>query len=98
MKRKRVSEHPVSDHALVRFLERVHGVDMDAFRDLCLEQCREWLDLGVSHAEIKGHYYVFRGGSVVTILDVDARPYSVDARRLRRHMKEVEREAFYYGD
>lgn len=98
MRVKRTGEHPVSDHALVRFLERVHGVDMDEFRDLCLEECREWLNLGVSHAEIDGHCYVFRGGSVVTILESGAHPYSVDARRLRRHKKEIEREAHYYED
>lgn len=50
----------VTDHALVRYLERVHGVDMDAFRDaLRSEISGAAVAVG---AAVGGFYAVKRGG------------------------------------
>lgn len=58
----------ISDHALVRFLERVHGVDVEAMRIDLERQCRDAAKIGASTFTVKGVKFCFsapRDGAVV---------------------------------
>lgn len=63
-----ISEVQVSDHALVRWLERVGGIDMDFFRREIAERCGDIAMSGASGAWIDEHWAVFDHGKVVTFL------------------------------
>lgn len=68
----------VSDHAVLRWIERVHGVDLEAVREQILDQGREaWLAQGavsVQVPELKVTL-IAKDGCVVTV-----RPGSKGAR------------------
>lgn len=58
----------VSDHAVVRFLERVQGVDIDNVRARIAAMCKQAAELGANSAVIRGHRYILNNeGMVVTI-------------------------------
>ncbi len=64
----------VSDHALVRYLERIKGMDVGAAREeVCPQNVREQIEtLGngefpVEHADGSKHYLYVRGGVVTTV-------------------------------
>lgn len=63
----------VSDHALVRWLERVHGIDMEDFRSTFLQQLAgvvgHYVPDGEFSAKIGGVAFVVIRGVVVTTLD-----------------------------
>lgn len=48
----------VSDHALVRYLERVVGLDVEAARRLIVEQVQLGASLGAAGVSVGGHTYV----------------------------------------
>jgi len=50
--------HPVTDHAFIRYVERVHGVDIKALKDTVLEE----------HKTQDKVVAVWRGGGIVTFL------------------------------
>ncbi|WWT39844.1 hypothetical protein [Microcystis phage Mwe-JY25] len=59
----------VSDHALVRWLERVHGVDIEAFRAILRDEVRPLSEAGVRIQHLPDRSYVFgRDGVLVTVL------------------------------
>ena len=64
----------VTDHALVRYLERVHGLDMEFFRRCAASECEEAVAAGASSARIGDHWFVFQNGKLVTVLDRDQVP------------------------
>lgn len=67
----------VSDHAVVRWIERVYGVDIDRLRARILSDIRK----GAAAAEhlraesftvrVDGNKYVVKRGVIVTILDAN---------------------------
>lgn len=57
MKKTRVR---VTDHALVRFLERVGGVDVEALRQALARSMEEAAHLGAAAAVVDGYRYVLR--------------------------------------
>lgn len=64
----------VTDHALVRYLERVHGVDVEAFRDALRSEVSEiaiaaGAAIGGQYAVKRGrHAFVCEGDTVITVL------------------------------
>lgn len=64
--RKRI-EASVSDHALVRWLERVHGIDMEAMRRELLSQARPFLEAGCSGFPLDGLWAVGHNGKLITL-------------------------------
>jgi hypothetical protein len=84
-----MSDVLVTDHALVRWLERVHGIDMEFFRRE-LERHVAWhASTGWTFACIEGSWYRFDGGVLVTVLPHGRAPASSGRakqrpRRLRR--------------
>lgn len=59
----------VTDHALIRWLERVHGIDMEFFRRACAAECQHIIDAGASGGWVGDHWAVVKSGAVITIRD-----------------------------
>lgn len=57
----------ITDHALVRWLERAHGIDMDRFRAELAALALPYAKLKVQHVEIGGVWFVFDGSILVTV-------------------------------
>ena len=57
----------ISDHALVRWLERVHDIDMDWFRAKLAEIAQPYADARVKHAFVGGVWLVFHDEKLVTV-------------------------------
>lgn len=59
----------VSDHAVIRYLERVHGVNIQALRDQMLtDNDVKMIKFGCSKIKKKGCYLVIENQVVVTVL------------------------------
>lgn len=74
----------VTDHALIRYLERVGGFQMEALRRDIAHRLQPYADTGACSVVIDGHVYMIgradpRGPSVVTVL-----PVSMSLRRSLR--------------
>lgn len=68
--------HSVSDHALVRYLERVEGIDMDALRreiGARVDRAADGHD-GMSSVIIDGFRYLLSDEAVVITVEVQHRP------------------------
>ena len=76
------SLHPVSDHAVVRYLERVEGMDIDALRAVIGRKAEKALELGAEGAISDGFVYKLKGGVVTTVAPLN-RPDKRFARRPR---------------
>lgn len=59
--------HLVTDHAVIRYLERVKGVDIDVVRAEISELVETARDLGASGAVVAGWSYKIKDGNVVTV-------------------------------
>lgn len=64
----------VSDHALIRWLERVHGIDMEGFREMLRQDVARMIGTIVPATEftvILGDRtrIAVKGGTVVTVID-----------------------------
>ena len=57
----------ISDHALVRWLERVHGIDMEWWRGVLAEIAQPYADMRVKHAFVGGVWLVFHDDRLVTV-------------------------------
>lgn len=57
----------ISDHALVRWLERVHGMDVESHRTKLAEIAQPYADARVKHAFVGGVWLVFHDGRLVTV-------------------------------
>lgn len=73
VKRPRVH---VTDHALVRFLERVGGVDVEALRTAIGKSLDEAARLGAAAAVIDGFRYVLREDPVDGLRVVTVEPFA----------------------
>lgn len=60
---------PVTDHAVLRWIERNGFVDVEAIRLLIYRETREALINGASKLTINGTEYRMRNGLVVTMID-----------------------------
>lgn len=73
----------VSEHAIIRWLERVKGVDLDAIRaEILSPLVRAAIKAGASSVIIDGHRCpVAQDGTITTVLDSDMRSRTADDRR-----------------
>lgn len=62
------AEPIITDHALVRWLERRHGIDMDFFRRKILEEVRDRYVVGCKRTKLNGLIYRFSDGRLVTVV------------------------------
>lgn len=64
MKKSRL---PVTDHAIIRYLERVEGVDIEGLRREIGRRVERGIELGASGVVLDGVCYKLRDGEVCTI-------------------------------
>lgn len=57
----------VTDHALVRWLERVHGMDMEGFRKQLGEVVAPYVAIGARRVTIEGFAYEFDRNVLCTV-------------------------------
>lgn len=57
----------ISDHALLRWLERAHDIDMNGFRAKLAAIAQPYLDARLKHVEVGGLWFVFENGTLVTV-------------------------------
>lgn len=74
------SRHPVSDHAVLRYLERVEGVDIERLRRMIGRQVDQAVEMGANRLNHDGFAYVLADGVVVTIQEA-CRPERCRGRR-----------------
>ena len=66
---KKKKENFVSDHALIRIAERVHGIDMEKIREDALpDRVKQACRVKASSIFYDGFTYMIRGGVVVTVI------------------------------
>jgi len=59
----------ITDHALVRWLERVHGIDVEAYRSLLMHEVRPYLEAGCSGFPINGGRGVAHNGVLISVME-----------------------------
>lgn len=64
MKKRKVV---VSDHALVRWLERVHGIDMNFFRSMLAKEVETAVAMGATGLTLNGVQFVLDNGVLCTV-------------------------------
>jgi hypothetical protein len=69
--------HPITDHAVVRYLELVQGWDIDMVRAHIAELACPAIEVGASAKIIDGFKYKFTNGRVVTVVPVGETKASV---------------------
>lgn len=76
----------ISDHALLRYIERIHGVDVDAMKAALLTEAVVLaIKSGATAVKSPAGTMVIKGSTVVTFLDPDMRP----KRKTQRGMRET---------
>ncbi|MBB4302331.1 hypothetical protein GGD81_001358 [Rhodobium orientis] len=58
---------PVTDHAVLRYLERVCGIDTEAIRARIYRKVTPALTSGATGVTVEGFRYRFKAGVVVTV-------------------------------
>lgn len=59
----------VSDHALLRYLERAHGLDVEQHRQHVAELVARGVRAGASGVRVEGCRFILNGNRVTTVLD-----------------------------
>lgn len=62
----------VTDHAVLRYLQRVHGLDVDFFRAEIASLCATGVRYGATAVTVEGAKFVLVGCKVVTTVDAGA--------------------------
>lgn len=65
------SAAPVSDHAVLRYLERVHGLDVEGIRNAMADACARGIATGAPSIRIDNTRFINREGRIVTVLSTD---------------------------
>lgn len=70
----------ITDHALLRWLQRAHDIDMDHFRAELAKLAAPYAALKVQHVEVGGVWFVFDGKTLITVT-----PDKPPASQMHRH-------------
>jgi len=74
----------ISDHALLRYIERAHDVDLDALREMILTpNIIAAIQAGASGVAVNNVKFVVQGFTIVTVLGEDQRLKRKDGKRGR---------------
>ncbi|MBB2965178.1 hypothetical protein [Methylobacterium sp. R2-1] len=69
----------ITDHALLRWMERVHGIDVDGWRELMRAEVEEALQAFDGRPDASAASFVLRDQRVVTLIRAGKRPPDDDA-------------------
>ncbi len=64
----------VTDHVVLQYLARVHGLDVEQVRQQIANTCKAAVAAGAQSIQRDGHYYVLKGNAVITVLPRGGRP------------------------
>lgn len=82
----------ITHHAVLRFLERVRGIDIEAVRDeIRTETLKQAIVFGAGHVKRDDCVLVIESGKVITVLDKGMRPKDRNrhaSKRAQRLMQE----------
>lgn len=84
----------ITDHALIRWLERSRGIDMDFLRQQLADVAAPFAEARVKHAHVDGVWLVFDGAKLVTV--TPDKPKPMQSRRNDR--EEVNGTLTAYGE
>jgi hypothetical protein len=70
----------VTDHAIVRYLERVGGFDIDGLRHQIARRCESGASVGASSVIVEGFAFLIGDGQVITVVHAE----TMKKRRIRR--------------
>lgn len=87
MNARRRSKLAVTDHAVLRFLERKHNVPVEAIRAAIAEGCAQEAAQGAMSVAFKGVLVVIENGKAVTVLADGMRPMKPHIAQNRRKQK-----------
>jgi hypothetical protein len=74
----------VTDHAVLRFLERVQGINIEAARQLIAKRCATAIAVGTTSLRADGVRYEFSGTTVVTVVpDHGSQPCRTKINQMR---------------
>jgi hypothetical protein len=76
-----MTEIIVTDHALIRYLERALGLDLNTARWAIEHAVREAAEAGASSVRVGGLTYMLQGNKVTTIIDGARRNMAPNAER-----------------
>jgi hypothetical protein len=77
---------PVTDHAVVRYCERVLGMDMEGVRRHIWETCAASVTMGAACLRAEGHRFEFAGGRVITVTPDNVLPTQTSRVRTQNRM------------
>ncbi|WP_271024933.1 hypothetical protein [Rhizobium sp. RCAM05973] len=79
----------VSDHALLRYIERVHGIEIETIRSYLLERADSAIRLGASAVHLEDCRLIIKGHSVVTVVTEERVEKPKKLSRARREQLEA---------
>lgn len=86
------AEPKISDHAMLRYVERVMGIDVDALRaEIMSDSVKAALRSGASGVTVNGVKMVAKDGVIVTVLSDEMRPKQKTLKRW--HREEIDEDA-----
>lgn len=85
----------VTDHAVLRYLERVHGIDIDAVREEVSHLVDLAVEMGAGAVVVDGLKYVLRDEVVITAAPVKSTP--LPGRYVRPRRREIDDEGDWEG-
>lgn len=59
----------ITDHAVLRYMARVKGIDVEAYRSELLRECLPALEAGATMVRTKECTYIFRNRRLTTVYD-----------------------------
>jgi len=71
---KNITSPPISDHALIRWLERAYNLDIEEERSRLAASIRPFIVSPNMTLKKNGHKFIIRKGGVTTILFDDSSP------------------------
>lgn len=77
-----MSDPYVSDHTIVRYLERIVGLDVEALRAAIAADCRR--AQGAPSVRVAHARYIVRGKEIVTVFDQETIPHWKFLVRIQR--------------
>lgn len=83
--------HPISDHALLRYMERVQGIDVEDLKDDLLRRyptLKAALKSGATSITVDGISFVMKNGTVTSVIEGSTRHSR--STHLQRQMDEQE--------
>jgi hypothetical protein len=79
---------PVTDHAIVRYLERAKGVDIEAIRLHIWKTCEGAVKIGATCLRAEGVKFEFTNGKVITVAPDGLLPSKISRAASQRKMQQ----------